>query len=116
MYLNIGDVAIYPFDDTPLHRAKCPEKLVELMVARRAIVANRVGQIAEYIQNGESGILVDPNDTTNFALSIVKILKDSVLKKKLGMNCRSRILNSFNWAKLTDEVERAISFETRGSR
>ena len=115
-YLAIGDVAMYPFDDTPLNRAKCPGKLVELMIAKLAIVADRVGQIAEYIKNGESGILVDSDaPTREFALSIVKVLKNGALQRKLGVNSQNRILNAFNWAKLTDEVERAISFARKGT-
>lgn len=112
-YLALGDVAIYPFDDTPLNRAKCPGKLVELMLSGCAIVANSVGQINEYIKNGESGILVDPADTAAFALSVVRVLKDDTLKKKLGANCRNRILNNFNWANLIIEVESAISYSRR---
>jgi glycosyltransferase involved in cell wall biosynthesis len=115
-YLALGDVAIYPFDDTPLNRAKCPGKLVELMSAGCAIVANKVGQIKEYIQDGESGLLVAPCDDASFALSVIKILKDDSLKNKLSVNAQNRIMNSFNWAKLTKNVELALNYARRRNR
>lgn len=112
-YLAVGDVAIYPFDDTLLNRAKCPGKLVELMVAGKAIVADRVGQIAEYIQDGESGVLVDSDDVQAFASNVVKVLEDDALRRRLGKNARNRILDVFNWDKLTAKVEQALSFGNR---
>jgi len=106
-YLTIGDVAIYPFKDTLLNRAKCPGKLVELMSLGKAIVADKVGQIAEYIQDEKSGILVEPEDTRTFAQSLIRVLEDAELRKKLGQNARERIWRSFNWNELVSVAEEA---------
>lgn len=107
-YLAVGDVAIYPFDDTTLNRAKCPGKLVELMAAGKAIVADRVGQIEEYIEDGKSGILVDSNDVEMFSSNVVKILRDRPLRKTLCENAQKRILSVFDWDTLMIKVERAL--------
>lgn len=107
-YLAVGDVAIYPFDDTPLNRAKCPGKLVELMVAGKPVVADKVGQISEYIEEGESGVLVDSDDVRAFASGVVKVLKDDALRRMLSKNARKRILDVFNWGRLTVKVEQAL--------
>ena len=40
-YLAAGDVALYPFDDTLVNRAKCPAKLVEILQAGTPVVADR---------------------------------------------------------------------------
>jgi len=106
-YLSVGDVVIYPFDDTPLNRAKCPSKLVELMAVGKAIVADRVGEIAEYIENGKSGLLVNPYDTMEFAEKVIKVLKDEKLRRKLGEGAQSRIWKNFTWDKLSTRVEKA---------
>jgi glycosyltransferase involved in cell wall biosynthesis len=100
-------VAIYPFKDTLLNRAKCPGKLVELMSLGKAIVADKVGQIAEYIQDEKSGILVEPEDTRTFAQSLIRVLEDAELRKKLGQNARERIWRSFNWNELVSVAEEA---------
>jgi len=104
-YLAVGDVAIYPFDDTPLNRAKCPGKLVELMAAGKAIVAEKVGQTKEYIIDGESGLLVIPDDIQGFASSIVRVLKDDAFRKRLCENSQKRILSNFYWSKLLENAK-----------
>jgi len=108
-YLATGDVAIYPFDDTLLNRAKCPGKLIELMVAGKAIIAERVGQIAEYIEDGKSGLLVDPDDVLSFSSAINMVLRDDELRRRLSENARKRITNVFNWNKLLKNVELAVN-------
>jgi glycosyltransferase involved in cell wall biosynthesis len=106
-YFSIADIAIYPFKDSLLNRAKCPGKLVELMSLGKAIVADKVGQIAEYIQDEKSGMLVEAEDTYMFAQSLIRVLQDSELRKKLGENARERIWRDFNWNELTSVVEEA---------
>jgi len=106
-YLTLGDVAIYPYDDTLLNRSKCPGKLVELMTAGKAIIAENVGQISEYIIDGESGLLVTSGDNEMFAQKIVKALEDRQLRAKLGDNAKRRIKSYFCWDRLIVKVEEA---------
>jgi len=109
-HISLGDVAIFPFDDTPLNRAKCPSKLVELMAVGKAIVADKVGEIAEYIEDGESGMLVNPRNTRQFAENVVRVLRDEDLRRRLGENARSRIWKTFTWHKLALKAEQAYRF------
>jgi len=113
-YLTMGDVAIYPYDDTLLNRSKCPGKLIELMAAGKPIVAENVGQIGEYIVNNESGLLVTPGDNEMFAEKIVELLGDRQLRVKLGENAKQRIDSYFSWDRLVVKVEEAYhkGFET----
>jgi glycosyltransferase involved in cell wall biosynthesis len=105
-HLAAGDVAIYPFADNLVNRCKCPAKLTELLLAERAVVADRVGQLAEYIENGRSGILCDPEDWEEMAQQTVKLLGDPEAGSRLGRLGRARLLERFNWsgaAKSLDE-------------
>src|SRR5207237_6814869 len=61
------DVAVYPYRDTPVKRAKCSGKLHEYMAAGRAIVTNAVGQNLEYFEHMRSGYLARPGDVEDFA-------------------------------------------------
>ena len=92
-YISIADVAIYPFADTLINRTKCPVKLTELMRLGLPIVADRVGQIQEYIEHKVSGLLNDPADDNAFSQNVVELLKNKPLSNKLGSNARNRILN-----------------------
>jgi glycosyltransferase involved in cell wall biosynthesis len=111
-YLAVGDVAIYPFDNTILNRAKCPGKLVELMFAGKAVVAEKVGQIAEYMVDGESGVLIESDNVEGFASAIVSILKSENMQRRLGDNARKRVLKVFSWDTLMKNVERSVFCST----
>jgi glycosyltransferase involved in cell wall biosynthesis len=96
-YLDAGDVAVYPFADTAVNRSKCPAKLTELMRAGRAVVAHRIGMIAEYIREGDSGILCDPDDWRSMAEHVVSLLGDAERRRSLGRAAQERILGDFSW-------------------
>jgi len=66
-----------------------------------------VGQIGEYIIDGESGLLVTCGDNEMFAQKILKTLEDKQLRAKLGENARQRIKSYFNWDRLIVKVEKA---------
>lgn len=96
-YLAAGDVAIYPFADTLWNRTKCPAKLTELLLAEKAVVADRVGQLAEYIVDGRSGILCDPDDWQEMARRVVELLRAPQRRASLGREARTHLQEEFNW-------------------
>lgn len=106
-YLAAADVAIYPLDDNLLNRARCSAKLVDLMAAGLAIVAEDVGQSSEYIEHGRSGLLVKAGDTEAFARCVVKLLGDESLREALGNEARRRLREEFAWQRLVERVESA---------
>lgn len=105
-YLAAGDVAIYPFADTLVNRTKCPAKLTELLLAERAVVADSVGQLTEYIDSGHSGILCDPDDWQGMVDRTVVLLQDPVRRHELGANGRRYLVENFNWQKFTETLNK----------
>ena len=105
--LAAADVAIYPLDDNLLNRARCSAKLVDLMAAGLAIVAEDVGQSSEYIEHGHSGLLVEAGDTEAFAWCVVRLLRDESLREALGNETRRRVCEEFAWEKLVERIESA---------
>ncbi|NIO71766.1 MAG: glycosyltransferase [Anaerolineae bacterium] len=106
-YLAAADVAIYPLDDNLLNRARCSAKLVDLMAAGLAIVAEDVGQSSEYIEHGRSGLLVEAGDTEAFARCVVRLLRDKSLRGALGNEARRRVCEEFAWERLVERIESA---------
>lgn len=105
-----ADVALYPYDDTLLNRAKCSAKLIDLMAAGVPVVADAVGQNVEYIQSERSGILVPPGDVEAMAAAAVALLQASPGRREaLGQAAARRIREVFAWERLAFEVERAYS-------
>jgi glycosyltransferase involved in cell wall biosynthesis len=100
-------VAIYPFDDTLVNRAKCAVKLCDLLAAGVPVVAEAVGQNREYIRHGETGLLVEPGDVEAFADGAVRLLKDVSLRERLGVAAARDLRERFAWERLVETVERA---------
>lgn len=105
-YLAAGDVAIYPFADTLVNRAKCPAKLTELLRLGIPVVADRVGQLAEYIKPEVSGILCDPEDWEEMAAQTVRLLGHPEERGALGAAGRRFLLERFNWRDRAGSLER----------
>jgi glycosyltransferase involved in cell wall biosynthesis len=106
-YFAQADVAIYPFDDTLVNRAKCSVKLMELLAAGVPVVAEAVGQNRETIRHGETGWLVEPGDVNAFADAVARLLQDAALRERLGQAAASDMRKRFAWERLAEIVERA---------
>jgi glycosyltransferase involved in cell wall biosynthesis len=71
------------------------------------IVAGRVGQVAEYIEDGRSGVLVAPNDPAALAKAAIELLADRDLRARLGQAARTRAAEYFTWDRLALQAEKA---------
>lgn len=111
-YFTAADVAIFPYDDTPINRAKCSVKLIDLLAAGLPVVADAVGQNAEYIVDAQSGLLVKPEEDAVFADAVVRLLGDAGLRARMGAAAARRMQERFAWQKLVEEVERAYRWAT----
>lgn len=106
-HFALANAAIYPFDDTLVNRCKCAVKLIDLLGAGVAVVADGVGQNAEYIEHGVSGLLVTPGDTSAFVAAVVRLLRDVDLARQLGRGARERIREHYPWERLATIAEQA---------
>lgn len=95
--LSAADVALYPFNDNLINRSKCPAKLTEILRAGVPAVADNVGQLAEYVKPGVSGMLCDPDNWREMADHTVMLLRNRDSARSLGASGRSYLLDTFNW-------------------
>lgn len=102
-----ADVAVYPYEDTLINRTKCAVKLIDLLAAGLAVVADAVGQNGEYIEQGASGRLVAPGDDEAFAQAVIGLLADGEMRRRLGQGARGRMAERFSWARLAETVEKS---------
>ncbi len=115
-YLAAADLAIYPYRDSLINRAKCAAKVVEYMAMGLPIVASRVGQNVEYIEHGASGLLAEPGDADSFAQMMRAVLSDPQKAKAMGAAARERVWARFDWDKLVETVERAYQISNAKSQ
>ena len=104
-YLAAGDVAIYPFSDNLINRPKCPAKLTEILRAGVAVVADSVGQLAEYVKAEVSGRLCSPDDWQEMADRAVELLLDKGRRQETGASGRRYLLEKFAWKDYADRLD-----------
>jgi glycosyltransferase involved in cell wall biosynthesis len=108
-----SDLALVPMNDTLINRARSLAKLLELMAAGLPIVAGRVGQVAEYIEDGRSGLLVAPGDPAALARATLALLSDPALRERLGKGARARVAQHYTWDQLALAAESAYQLAWR---
>jgi glycosyltransferase involved in cell wall biosynthesis len=96
-YLAAGDVAIYPFADTIINRAKCPAKLTELLRAGVPVVADRIGQVPEYLAPELHRLLCVPDNWDEMVEKCVELLDDGEQRGRVSSAGRTFILDTFAW-------------------
>jgi glycosyltransferase involved in cell wall biosynthesis len=83
--------------------------ILEAMACGKPIVATNCGGTSEQIIQGESGILVPPNDPRTMAEKIEEILLDQKKANTLGEKALLRLEEKFSIKNMVDGVERIYS-------
>jgi glycosyltransferase involved in cell wall biosynthesis len=89
-YLGALDVFVLPSRNEGF-----PLALLEALLAGTAVVASDVGSVAEAIQDGETGLLVPPDDHVALAGALRRLLADESLGPRLGERGRQFVLDHF---------------------
>lgn len=80
--------------------------LVEAMAAGCAVIASRVGGMAEIVEDGVNGLLVPPNDEEALAAALTKLLGNDELRSRLGHAARLSAIARFEREQVIDRIER----------
>jgi glycosyltransferase involved in cell wall biosynthesis len=64
--------------------------VIEAFARGRGVVASRAGGILDLVEDGEQGLLVDPEDTDALAEALVRVLIDRALAERLGGAAHTR--------------------------
>jgi glycosyltransferase involved in cell wall biosynthesis len=99
-YLASFDVFVLPsrFEGFPL-------VVLEALLARLAVVAADVGSVAEVVLDGETGLLVPPEDPGALAAAIRRLLADDDLRRGLAERGRQLVLERFTAARMSRAYE-----------
>jgi glycosyltransferase involved in cell wall biosynthesis len=112
-YLAAADLALYPYRDTRINRAKSPSKITAYMAMGLPIVASAVGENVEYLEEGRAGLLTTPGDPCAFAEGMLALLRDPARAAGLGRRAEQRIWERYDWTHQVAKVEEAYDVATR---
>ena len=119
-WLDEAGVFVMPTREPGPGRAGEGFGIVFLEAAARAVpaVAGRVPGVIDAIEDGVSGLLVDPEDPVAVAGATIRLLTDPALATRMGDDARRRA-QDFSWpsvAQRVDEVLRAALSDPARSR
>jgi glycosyltransferase involved in cell wall biosynthesis len=78
---------------------------LEAMAAGKAVVASRVGGLAEVVLDCETGLLVPPGDADGLARAIARLLSDESLRTAFGRRGAERVAQSFSLERMASQNE-----------
>jgi len=79
--------------------------LLEAMAVGRPVVATDVGGNPEVVVDGETGLIVPPNDPHQLAASIQKLLEAPELAAEMGAAGRQRVIERYQIDVMTRRIE-----------
>lgn len=101
---SIIDIFVLPSTWEPFGNA-----LVEAMAFGIPCIATKVGGVVEIVVDGETGILVPPEDSRRLARGITYLLQNPIAAKRMGEAGRQRVKNYFVPERLAFEIEQVYS-------
>lgn len=78
--------------------------LLEAMAAGQAIVCTAVGGPADVLEDGQTALMVPPEDADAMAAALGKLIDDPALKAHLGQTTRSRLAQDFSPAAIARQT------------
>lgn len=81
----------------PSHREGLPTVICEAMNAGRAVVATRVGGVAEIVRDGETGYVVERGDAAALADRLRRVIVDDALRERFERNASEFARAHLTW-------------------
>ena len=82
--------------------------LLEASACGKPVIAGRSGGVPDAVQDGITGLLVNPIDSEAVAVAIVKVLREAGVANTMGENGRTWVESEMNWTRAADEFEQAM--------
>lgn len=106
--LNSVDALVAPYPDLPDFYFS-PLKLFEYMASAKPIVASRIGQVADVLQDRVNGLLVEPGSASDIASALTELWKDRSFGERLGQAARDEVVAKHTWRHRIKQIDLMIS-------
>ncbi|MCL0072916.1 glycosyltransferase family 4 protein [Dehalococcoidia bacterium] len=101
LYINASDVCVSP--KRPLMSGYSPQSFYEFMACGKPVIATKTHGF-EILEENNAGLLVNPDNTREFADAIIKLLKNKELREQMGKNGRDYIVADHSWESVARRV------------
>ena len=87
--------------------------VMEAQASLVVVVASKVGGLIDLIEDGKTGLLVEPSSHQELAAKIIKVLKDPHLAKAMAVAARENIQMNFSAERMVTDTRRCYEKYTR---
>ncbi len=94
-YICASDVCLVLLRKNELFKTVLPTKMLEYMACSRPVLMNVDGHAREIVDAAKAGVFVAPGDAPALAKAVMKLAENESLRKALGRNGRSYVLQRF---------------------
>jgi glycosyltransferase involved in cell wall biosynthesis len=105
--LTGADILLLPKEDNEVNRANFPTKLVDYLMAGRPVVASRVGEIIDYLEDGQTVIYPEANTAESFAAAVHQAMQRQDWSETIGANGRAYALRNFDYREVSVRIAEA---------
>jgi glycosyltransferase involved in cell wall biosynthesis len=93
-----------------------PVAIAEALMLGKPAVASRVGGLAEMVQDGLNGFLVESGDEDALANRLIGLLQDGALRRRMGLKARELAMQKWNPDAVAAETVKAYKLAIEGTR
>jgi glycosyltransferase involved in cell wall biosynthesis len=93
--LSTVDICLDPNPSNPLNDVSTWIKVMEYMALGKPLVS--FGLKETRVSAGDAALYATPNDETEFAQAIARLMDDEPLRKSMGETGRRRVMQNLNW-------------------
>lgn len=105
VHISACDVLIAPFPKNDHYSYyMSPLKIFEYMAGKRPIIASNLPTLAEILKDGETALLVPPNDPGALGESILHLESNPVFSTKLAKNAYIEVVDKYTWKKRASNI------------
>lgn len=91
------------------HSEAMPLALMEAMASGLPIVATRVGGVPDLVEHGETGWLVAPGDFDDIAGCCAALIRDPLLRRRMGERGRQRAIDRFDLSQCVARMDQLLT-------
>lgn len=96
--MSAGDIFVLPS-----YFEGFPNVVKEAMACSRPVIATRIGGIPEIVENGETGLLINPQDVKSLTDAAAKLVENKELCARMGSEARKIVEQKFSWEHNVEE-------------
>jgi glycosyltransferase involved in cell wall biosynthesis len=89
----------------PSHTEGLPRVVLEAQATATPVIATRVGGLPEVVEEGKTGLLVDPRAPNQLAATIDELGNDATYRAQLGKSGRRAVVESYSWETMYERYE-----------